>query len=68
MSLELKDFRTKLPVETMAVIKGYAAAFGKDESEIARDVLNEWAEKISHATRIAHKYLEVEGVSGRSRE
>ena len=68
MSLDLKDFRTKLPVETMAVIKGMAAAFNKDESEIARDVLNEWADKISHAARVADKYLQVEGVVGSRRE
>ena len=68
MALDLKDFRTKLPVETMALIKGFAEAFGKEESEIARDILNEWADKISHASRVAHKYLEVEGVTGRGRE
>ena len=68
MSLELRDFRTKIPVETLAVIKGYASAFGKDESEIARDVLNEWARKISHASKVTEAHLRVEGLSGYARE
>ena len=68
MSLELKDFRLKLPIETLAVIKGYAKAFGKDDAEIARDVLNDWARKISHANRVAEAHLRVEGVSGHRKE
>ena len=68
MSLDLRDFRTKLPIETLAVIKGHAAAFGKDDAEIARDVLNEWARKVSHAAKVAEAHLRVEGVSGSSRE
>lgn len=64
MSLEMKDLRTKLPIETLAVIKGYATAFGKDDAEVARDVLNEWARKISHASKVTEAHLRVEGITG----
>jgi len=64
MSLPLRDLRTKIPVETLAVIKGYASAFGKDEAEIARDILNEWAKKISHASKVTDAHLKLEGITG----
>jgi hypothetical protein len=64
MSIPLKDYRTKIPVETLAIIKGYASAFKKDEQEIGREVLNEWAEKIAHANKVAQAHLKVAGLTG----
>ena len=64
MALPLIDFRIKLPIETLAVIKGYASAFNKDESEIAREVLKDWAEKIAHANKVAQAHLKVAGLTG----
>ena len=64
MSLDLKDIRAKVPVKTWAVIKGMAAAFDKEEGEIVRQVLTEWAAKMSHANSVTKKVLDVEGVTG----
>lgn len=68
MALDLRDFRTKLPLETLAVIKGYASAFGKDDAEIAREILNEWAKKICHAAKVTEAHLRVEGITGYGKE
>lgn len=64
MGLDLKDFRTKLLVATMAVILGMAETLGKGDAETARKLFNGRAESISHATTLAYKYREVEGVAG----
>ena len=64
MALPLIDFRLKLPIETLAVIKGHASAFSKDEAEIAREVLRDWAEKIAHANKVAQAHLKVAGLTG----
>ena len=68
MALPLLDFRTKLPIETLAVIKGHATAFGKDEAELVREILNDWAKRMSHAARLTDEHLRVAGVGGHGRE
>ena len=64
MALELKDIRGKVPIEVWALIKGMATAQRKDESEAIRDVLTNWYDTISHATRVADDHLRVAGILG----
>lgn len=45
MAVELFDLRAKVTASTHAVLGAVATATGADISEIARDVLHEWAEK-----------------------
>ena len=68
MSLPLLDFRTKLPIETVAGIKGHATAFGKDEAVLVREILGEWARKMTHAATLTQAHLRVAGAEGYERE
>jgi hypothetical protein len=43
MSLPLKDFRTALSESTLAALDAEAVAFDRDKSDIAREILSEWA-------------------------
>lgn len=57
MSLELRDLRAKVTVETDLVLDAEARALGLDKSEIVRDVLHSWASKRIHAATVLHKLL-----------
>lgn len=61
MSAELKDFRGKITTETDAVLEAINRAEGRDKSEIAREVLHEWAVKKIHAATVIAKLLKGEG-------
>lgn len=62
MSLELKDFRCKLTVETHAVLEAEARAHGSDMAEIVRDILHAWALRKIDAASFLHRGLKREGL------
>lgn len=52
MSAELKDFRGKITPETDAVLEAINRVEGRDKSEIAREVLHEWATRQIHVASL----------------
>lgn len=64
MSAELKDFRGKITAETDAVLEAINRADGRDKSEIAREVLHQWAMSRIHEATILDKLLQAEGLRG----
>lgn len=62
MSLPLKDFRLGITESIDIWLDAEAAAFGKDKSAVARDVLNEWAKRKAHAFKVAHRRLATNGM------
>ena len=64
MRIALKDFRGKITPKTDAVLEAINRAGGVDRSEIARNVLHEWAlQKINEAS-VLNKLLASEGMTG----
>ncbi len=64
MSAELKDFRAKITAETDAVLEAINRSDGRDKSEIAREVLHEWAMSRIHEATILDRLLQAEGLKG----
>lgn len=64
MSLELTDARIKITIETDAVLEAMHRASGRDRSEIAREVLHEWASKQIMESALTMKLLKANGISG----
>lgn len=64
MSLELRDFRGKLTPETACALEAEARATGKQQQEIARSILHEWAVNRVHAASVLHALLHAEGLDG----
>jgi len=64
MSLPLVDFRGKITHETDAVLEALHQATGRDRSEIARDVLAEWAASKIHESSLIDQRLKREGLRG----
>lgn len=64
MSAELKDFRGKITTETDAVLEAINRADGRDKSEIAREVLHQWAMSRIHEATILDRLLQAEGLKG----
>lgn len=61
MSLELKDLRCKIEPQTWAILEAEARATGRDQCEIVRKVLGDWA-RVRHTAMIeAHRLLTAEG-------
>ena len=64
MSAELRDFRGKITVETDLALESMAQAFKRDKSDIAREILHNWAlRKIMEANVLARR-MRAEGLSG----
>jgi len=64
MSQELRDFRGKITVEADIALESMAQAFRRDKSDIAREVLHNWAlRKIMEANVMARR-LRAEGITG----
>ena len=68
MSLDLRDFRGKITGLTWCYLEAEHRAGGKDQSEIVREILHEWAERKHEAAIEAQKLLAAEGTSGNVRE
>lgn len=68
MSIELKDFRGKITPLAWCYLEAEHRATGKDQSEIVRDLLHEWATSKDVAASMARKLMEAEGISGNPRE
>ena len=64
MSADLRDFRGKVTVETDCVLEAINRASGRDKSEIAREVLHEWAMRQVHTHTILGSLLSAEGIAG----
>ena len=62
MSVPLQDHRTKITVETEAVLEAAHKATGRDMSAITREVLHQWAMKEIHAASVLHGILSREGL------
>jgi hypothetical protein len=67
VSLPLRDFRGKVTVETDVVLEALHRATGKEKSEIARDVLHEWASRQLDAASVMAKLSVVEGIARESK-
>lgn len=64
MSAELRDFRGKITVEADIALESMAQAFKRDKSDIAREVLHNWAlRKIMEANVMARR-MRAEGIAG----
>jgi hypothetical protein len=64
MSAELRDFRGKITVEADIALESMAQAFRRDKSDIAREVLHNWAlRKIMEANVMARR-MRAEGITG----
>lgn len=64
MGAELRDFRGKITVEADIALESMAQAFKRDKSDIAREVLHNWAlRKIMEANVMARR-MRAEGISG----
>lgn len=56
MAAELRDFRGKITVETDIALESMAHAFKRDKSDIAREVLHNWAlKKIMEASVLSRR-------------
>jgi hypothetical protein len=64
MSLPLVDLRARITARTHAALDARHRATGKDMSEIAREVLEGWADLEIHASNVLQKTLQREGISG----
>jgi len=68
MSAELKDFRGKITGLAWCYLEAEHRTTGRDQSDIVREILHEWAE-LRHRTNIeAQKLVASEGTSGNVRE
>lgn len=67
MSVELIDFRGKITAETELALNAESIAFGRDKSEILREIMHAWALKKNHEHTVWGNLTRTEGVSGASR-
>jgi hypothetical protein len=64
VSADLRDFRGKITALAWCYLEAEHRASGKDQSEIAREILHEWAECTHRAAIEAAKLREAEGIAG----
>jgi len=66
MSAELRDFRGKITIETDIALESMAQAFKRDKSDIAREILHNWALKKIMAANVLGRRLRGEGLGSPS--
>jgi hypothetical protein len=64
MSAELHDYRGRITAETHCALEALSRATGKDQQEIVRGILHDWAVQQIHAASVMHRLLQAEGLSG----
>lgn len=64
MAAPLKDFRGKITAEADCVLEAMTRVTGKDRSELARDVLHDWAMDRLREHSILDRLLKAEGITG----
>lgn len=64
MALDLKDFRGKITPETACALEAESRATGKQQQEIVRQILAEWAAKRLHAASVLQGLMRAEGLTG----
>lgn len=67
MGIELKDFRGKVTPETSCALEAEARATGKQQQEIVRQILHEWALGRVHAASVLQGLMQAEGLTGEQR-
>lgn len=68
MSEPLHDVRWKITGLAYCYVEAEHRVTGKDQSEIGREVMQEWAERKHRAHIEAQKLLEAEGIVGKAGE
>lgn len=64
MAQDLIDARIKITPRTQAVLEAMNRVSGRDKSDIAREVLDKWAEEQIHTATLIQRLVKHEGVSG----
>lgn len=64
MSADLKDFRGKVTPETACALEAEARASGKQQQEIVRQILHDWALSRVHAASVLRGLMLAEGLAG----
>lgn len=68
MSVDLKDFRGKLTPLAWCWLEAEHRTTGKDQSEIVREIMHEWASSKNSAASVAAQLMEGEGITRNVKE
>lgn len=68
MSAELRDFRGKITELAWCWLEAEHRETGRDQSEIVRELLHDWAESRHRTSIEARKLMQPEGTTGNMRE
>lgn len=64
MSLELIPVPIKIAPETLAILRSESEITGKHLNEVAREVLQAWADRQIHIASVRDKHLKRDGFEG----
>lgn len=62
MALPLKDFRCGISESIDIWLDAVAIANGADKAAIAREILQEWADRKAHEHKVAHRRMMANGL------